>query len=195
MARAERGTAVSHRALSRRVLVVIILVLGSLLAVESVVLAASLKRAGGPVNGVKAATANDNIFIGPGPAENVPGMSTTVTVPAQERALLVITFSASSDCAWDPTSDPSGGECFIKVLVGANVAQPGYLEFGEAFTEDLSDPTAAALDAHSMQFVAGPLLPGTYNVKVQAWSTFGAVLIMGERTMTILRSQVRYDRA
>lgn len=181
--------------LPRRASVVAIALLALLLAAETAVLAATYKRSGGPVNAVNTATANDKIYLGGPGVEDVTGMATTITVPAQERGLLVITFSASSDCAFDATVVGSSGDCLGRVLVGNTLAQPGTVNFGQAFSSDIADPIFPTLEPHSMQFVAGPLLPGQYLVKVQAWSTDAAVLVMTDRTLTVLRSRVRLERS
>jgi hypothetical protein len=178
-------------AISRRVPIAVVGLMALLLTAETIALAATFKRGGGSVNGVQTATANDVISLAENPSEDVLGMLTSITVPAQEDGLLVITFSAASYCAFDPTLPGSQGDCVVRVLVDGVAAQPGLVDFGEADSDSYDPTDTGPLETRSMQFVAGPLHPGTHQVKVQVLTSGPAVLVMTDRTLTVLRSRVR----
>src|SRR3954470_20509727 len=59
---------------------------------------ATLQKNGGPVTAVRTATADDNAHSTATTWTDVPGMSVAVNVPAGERALLIVTFSAVNQC-------------------------------------------------------------------------------------------------
>src|SRR5688500_5085571 len=54
---------------------------------------------------------------------DIPGMSTTINVPANQRALLIITFSAETNCVPDFSSGRAS--CLLRVLVDDAPVSPG----------------------------------------------------------------------
>jgi hypothetical protein len=171
---------------SKRLLAVAVVALAMLLAAESVVLAATVTKSGGAVTAVRTVTNGDYIavttisqtFVA------VPGMSVTVNVPSGQKGLLIITFSAVSQCIDDGTFTST--HCYIRVQVDGVSAPPGEVIFDSA-----GDGESFALEANSMQFVAGPVSGGSHTVRVdwrvnEAPSTF----MISARTLTVLRSRV-----
>jgi hypothetical protein len=101
---------------------------------------------------------------------DVPGASTTITVPAGQRALILARFSGESNCS----SGDVGGWCSLRIRIGGASGAPAS-ESDFAF-DSVDSSEAAGCDAdlcgwesHSMDRSRGPLGPGTYTVKVQ-WS-------------------------
>src|SRR3954447_23886404 len=121
---------------------------------QTVVLAASLSKSGGAVTAVKTVTATDQVTTTS--SGSVPGMSTSITIPDGQKALLVITFSAVTYC-YDGSG---GGECHIRVLVDGSDVPPGDSVFAS---------TNEGLTTHSMQYVSGPKLAGQHTVSVSYW--------------------------
>jgi hypothetical protein len=167
---------------SKRLLVIAVVVLGMVLAAESVVLAADLKRNGGAVTAVRTATDDATAATVSHTYVAVPGMTVTVNVPGGQKALLVITFAAVSHCT---DGDGSTTLCLIRLQVDGVSAPPGEIIF------DTAADGESAPEANSMQFVAGPVSAGSHTVLVQyrvdeASSSFYTF----NRTLTVLRSKV-----
>jgi len=168
-----------------RLLLVAVFLLGALLAGSGVVVAAQVIKTGKAVTAVKVVTETSQSYANTAFTwTDIAGMSTSVTVPSGEKAILLITFSAQSLC-----SDASGATtyCQIRVLVDGIAAPPGPVNFDSAADGN----SALAAEANSMQFVAGPLNAGSHTIKVQglvdeAQSTF----VVRSRTLSILRSRV-----
>ncbi len=176
--------------------VVFVLALTAVLIAESAVLAATLGRNGKAVTAVRTVT-NDAEYLNQSLNTwvDVPDMKTFVTVPALEKALLVITFSTSSMCS--VFSDSSANLCHIRVLLDGNVVSPGDVEWGAAWFEGLPNTNPYPDEgARSMQWVAGPVSPGEHQVKVQAKvGVEGSLQLTGafalrEKTLTVLRSKM-----
>ena len=93
---------------------------------------------------------------------DVSGMSVSMTVPSGEKALLLINYSMASTCV-----DQSGATlfCYVRILVDGTEAPPGQVIFESAADGNIS----SAIEANSMQFVAGPLNAGSHTIKVQAY--------------------------
>jgi hypothetical protein len=161
------------------------------LVLAGTAIGATLQKNGGPVTAVRTATADDQVSISVGKAQpdpiwvNVPGMAVTVTVPSGESGLLLITFSAQSQCNGTP-----GNFCYVRVLVDGNVAQPGPIVFDS--TDDGPYNSVNSYEANSMQFVAGPKRAGTHSVRVQyGFAPFASAgFTLTARTLTVLRSRV-----
>src|SRR5205814_482584 len=93
---------------------------------------------------------------------NLPGAATSMTVPSNTKALIIVRFSAQSLCSGD-----AGTWCSVRVLVGGVEADPAK---GLIFHFDAADPQAGfgfAAASHAIEREAGPLGPGTYPVTVQ----------------------------
>jgi hypothetical protein len=166
---------------SKRLLVIAVVVLGMVLTAESVVLAANLKRNGGAVTAVRTATDDTIGFTASVSYVAVPGMSTTVNVPSGQKALLVITFSARSQCV---DNDGATVFCFVRVRVDDSTAPPG---------EVIMDTGAGGggIQMINMQFVAGPVSAGSHTVRVDyRVDENPAFFQLAQRTLTVLRSKV-----
>ena len=172
---------------------VVIAALAMTVAVETAVLGVVVSKSGKAVTAVKAVTETTLATTTSAEWVNIPGMTTTINVPASQRALLIITFSAETVCYAEQFQ--RSGACYVRVLVDGTPSTPSQVIFDgtwENYTEGAIDFQAAA-EVNSMQFVTGPLISGTHTVTVQwlvadlATDTF---FRMQERTLTILRSKV-----
>jgi hypothetical protein len=171
----------------RKPLIIVCLALVAALALESAVLAASVGRNGKAVTAVRTVTSDIQWTASLTPAESdsppwvdVADMKTFVSVPSGEKALLVITFSAESVCQADVGSF---GDCNIRVTLDGAVVSPGPVQW--AFTVEGSMPHGA----RSMQWVAGPVLQGQHQVKVQGRVFQPGSFRLGPMTLTVLRSK------
>jgi len=171
-----------------RLFVFVVLLIGTMVAGSGVVIAATTPSSGKAVTAVRTVTADSGqaIVAGNSPLGYVDliGMSTTITVPSDTRALLIITFSAANSCV--DGSTPPTAYCQVRVLVDGNVAPPGVV----ILRGSAGGNNSLAISSNSMQFVYGPLSAGTHTVKVQgkpdeAHSTFNIYA----RTLTVLRSK------
>ena len=96
-------------------------------------------------------------------ATNLGGGSTSITVPAGQKALLLIRFSADTACF----GGTSGGydSCYVQALVNGSVAQPGEVAF-----DNNNNNTEAVLlsqrDAHAMEW-AKTVGAGTYTIQIK----------------------------
>lgn len=175
----------------RRLLPTIVAAVALALVASTAVLAVTIAKSGKAVTAVRTvvettlATTESSTFV------DIPGMSTTINVPASQRALLIITFSAEVTC------QPEGvveGSCLISVLVDGAPSTPAHVIFDGSHDNDAgvhSDQSES--EANSMQFVAGPLSSGPHEVKVQWMTDAGTGDIefrMQERTLTVLRAKV-----
>jgi hypothetical protein len=148
-----------------------------------------LTKSGGAFTAVRTATSNDGIFwTYPNASttpQDIPGSSVSVTVPSGQRALLIITFSASVQC--QDLGGTTNGACSVRAMVGGNVPPPGPVALLSPLNGQFESAQAA-----SMQWVAGPLNAGTYTVKIQGWvnDANNDIFAMGARTLTVLRSKV-----
>ena len=176
-----------------RVLMLIVVAMTLLLAAETVVLATSTTKTGKAVTAVKIvsdpytsepyASTTSHTWVA------MPGMSTTITVPANTKALLLITFSAETRCA--EQVDETNAQCWVRAMVNSNAASPGEVVFDNAYEAWDIDSPWLGLETNSMQFVAGPLNPGTYTVAMQFRTDYGSPLfVLESRTLSVLRSTV-----
>jgi hypothetical protein len=170
----------------------LIVVLALLLAVSSVAVAASIAKSGKAVTALKVVTDDGNAepYAHTTSHEwtDIPGMSTTIKVPSRTKGLLLITFSAETRC----TEDVGGtsAQCRIRALVDSSVVAPGEVSFADAAGTTDADYPWQVFEAHSMQFVAGPLSAGTHTVTLQYQVQNGTPLFEhSNRTLSILRSK------
>jgi len=138
------------------------------LVVQSAIAAPASTRNGGSIRRVSVVreaveqTTTSTSFV------NVPGASTTITVPSGQRALILARFSAESNCSGGLV----GNWCPARILIGGTEAAPAS---GADFAFDSVDSSEVAActpgecgwESHSMDRSRGPLDPGTYNVRVQ----------------------------
>jgi hypothetical protein len=116
---------------------------------------------------------------------NLAGMSMTMSVPSSQKALLIITFSAETNCYWEGQMT---GFCGLRVLVDGSMPAPGEVFFNSVAT---NSGTGAGWQTNSMQWVAGPLSAGSHTITVQ-WHVDNASVHFGidRRILTVLRSKV-----
>jgi hypothetical protein len=91
---------------------------------------------------------------------DLPGATTSISVPDGTQALLLIRFTAESSCFGRVP-----GWCSLKFLVNAEEADP---VAGDSYAFDsVNREGSQDYEGHAAERVAGPLGPGTYAVKVQ----------------------------
>jgi hypothetical protein len=145
-------------------------------------MALATTKNGGAVSAVYTVNASDTIATSNGSYTDVSGMAASVTVPAGQQALLLITFSASDKCT---EAAVVHAQCFVRARVdGGTDASPGPAIFDSA--EDSNQ--GYSWEADSMQFVV-KVGQGTHNIKMQ-WKVDqdGGTYYMGSRILTVLRS-------
>lgn len=121
---------------------------------------------------------------------NVPGMVTSITVPAHRRACLLMRFSAETQCT---TRSQTHGWCIVRILVNGVEANPAE---GTDFAFDSTYNGTAVDDAwqsNAMDRSIGPLPPGAYTVVVQ-WATHptspGTITAwLGETNLTVEQAE------
>jgi hypothetical protein len=91
---------------------------------------------------------------------DLPGATTSISVPDGTQALLLIRFTGESLCFGKVP-----GWCSLEFLVNGQEADP---VAGESYAFDSVNPEGSQdYEGHAAERVAGPLGPGTYTVKVQ----------------------------
>jgi hypothetical protein len=168
----------------------------ALIAGGSVVYAATTAKSGKAVTAVRTVTADQFAETSSFTYSDLTGMSTTISVPSSQKALLIVTFSADSSCVTSTVPRPDT-QCFLRVLVDGAPAAPGEVIFDSAPDGDPSnlDPSYIR-ETNAMQFVAGPVNAGSHTIKVQ-WRTddmlidfSGGHFYVWGRTLTVLRARV-----
>ena len=150
----------------KRFTVTVAIALLVVLAVDAGVLAASSAYRGGEVTKVIARM--KTLDTRPSTADlqvptRLPGAKIDVNVPAGERALLLITFSGTSQC-----SDPDQVQtafCIIAVGRQGTDVTGGQIIFDSAAVTG----RVAARQTGSMTVAAGPLDPGDHRLYVRYW--------------------------
>ena len=172
----------------RKPLVVAVLALLAVLTVDGTVLAALVGRNGRAVTAVRTVTNDVEWRTASADWVDVPDMKVSVSVPADQKAILVITFSTASRCAL--SLDAAHNTCAIRVLLDGNVVSPGEVIW--THVERREGDTSV----RSMQWIAGPVAAGEHIVKVQAQMEPPAVVLppgsftLVGRTLTVLRSKI-----
>jgi hypothetical protein len=113
----------------------------------------------GSATGVGATTTSSTAFT------DLPGASTSVTVPAGATATLFISFSAESLCT-------GGGYCPVRVVVDGNEAAP---VVGNDFAFDSTDD--GNWESHAIERVATGVAAGAHTVTVQYATTNAATTL------------------
>jgi hypothetical protein len=131
------------------------------------------------VGAVYTATANDIVTTSTTTYVDVPGMQVVVHVPANQKAILLITFSAQANCE----DDGQVAKCFVTGDVdGFAVSPPDTVFESDVDGNGRSD---------SMQFVSVPVSAGDHTVKVRfSPNRPTTTFTLGSRTLTVLRSKV-----
>jgi hypothetical protein len=158
--------------------------MAALLLSETAVLATTVVKTGGPVMAVSAVRSGaDEIKSTTSTAPvDIPGMSLQVSVPSNELGLFVIQFSAESLC---DHSSVRYYTCYVRVLVDGIAVRPSPIAFDT--TENFF---ADAFEAHSTQWVFGPVGSGTHTVRMQFWVSSAAMYFPTQHsTLVVLRSK------
>jgi len=115
---------------------------------------------------------------------NLPGASTTITVPTGQKALILARFSAESVCY----AGQQGHWCSVRILVGGVQAEPADgLDFGF----DSVEADQFLYESHSMDRSRGPLSAGSYLVRVQVAVTLSSVVFrLDDWSLTVERVRV-----
>ena len=176
---------------SRRLFWIVTVALALTVAAESAVLAVGIAKKGKAVTAVRTVVSYDLITTTSSVPVAMPDMSTTIIVPAGQRALLIITVAGETNCV--PVSTLFDGHCKLRIRVGEDYASPDVVGFDSA--SDAATLSDLSWQTNSMQFVYGPLSSGSHTVTVLWWiedSTNGddTIFKMGARTLTVLRSKV-----
>lgn len=109
----------------------------------------------------------------PATDQDVPGASTSLTVPSSQTGIIVVRFSANSQCNFGA----EGNKCNLGVLVDG--ALSGAVIFD---TDDTGDNF---FEAHTFQFASDVLGPGPHTVKLQYDTDGGGTsLTIGNGTLT-----------
>lgn len=170
----------------RRPVLILVAALVAALCVSGGALAFGVGRNGKSVTAVRTVTAKDalNVTLSANTWIDVADMKTSVTVPATEKAVLVITYSMSSSCTpLDPDEDAN---CKIRVTLDGGQVDPGIVSWDWTPVDDFGQ--TSYLSARSFQWVSGPVAAGEHQVKVQM--SAAAASIQGlNRTLTVLRSK------
>jgi hypothetical protein len=121
---------------------------------------------------------------------DLPGASTTITVPSGQRALIVARFTAESTCTIG-LSDGCEGQ--VRILIGGAEGAPacGVDCAFDSTKEGQSDELESHAIDRSRGGIGG-LTPGNYTVKVQfrVLRGDGAALSLDDWHLTVERSQV-----
>jgi hypothetical protein len=155
--------------------------------VAATAIAATSEQSGGPITAIKVVRSADEQSMHATTFTDVPGASTTITVPSGQRALIVARFEASTLCI--PSANDECSES-VRILIGGAVGAPAdsttwqETRIGESYHQE----------THEIERSRGGLngLPaGTYEVKVQAQgfdtSTFFDI---EDSHLTVERSQI-----
>lgn len=170
----------------QRLITVLIAVLGLVVGGSAVALSV------GPSTTVAAGAPTVTKFVYPSdgnPAEitsvswtDVPGATTTITVPASTKAVIDARFDATSICVGTPVV--LNASCFVRVLIGGVEGQPNGVNLSVFDSIRNVEPNVfegfdVGQQAHMIERVRGPLGPGTYTVKVQSFVPYsGATLAL-----------------
>ena len=177
----------NHQRTSLTLALALALVVGA----TGTVVAASIAKSAKAVTAVKTLTTNDYLTTESTTYIDVPGMSTSISVPASQQALLIITFAAPTECS-RVAGDTAEADCSVRVLVDGAAVTPAESVLRSGRNAGGSN-TGRGWMANAMQFVRGPLTAGSHTVKVQ-WKVFnfsgGSQFILNGASLTILRSKV-----
>ena len=178
-----------------RLFFIVIGVLVLTVAAATAVVGFGISRTGKAVTATRLVMSYDAVSTTSTTPVALPDMSTTINVPANQRAVLVITFSGETNCR------PDGfdiGYCRVRVQVDDSYADPDVVAFDSTmdnFAETNAGVRASedAWETNSIQFISGPLSAGSHQVSVLWWiedTQEDTTFRMGARTLTVLRSKV-----
>ena len=97
---------------------VVMALLGVALAVTAI---AASQQSGDPITAISVVRETNSHFTQSGTFVNLPGATTTITVPSGQRALIVARFTAESSCF---SFTDAGCEGQVRILIGGVEAAP-----------------------------------------------------------------------
>jgi hypothetical protein len=101
---------------------------------------------------------------------NLPGAITKIKVPSRTHAVIVVDFSAESNC-----TGTSVAYCSVRIKIGRHSGQPNTgTDFAFDSADASGDTGGAGWKSAAMQRSSNRLGPGTYTVKVQYATVNGA---------------------
>ncbi len=118
---------------------------------------------------------------------DIPGATTSVTVPTNTRALIVAHFSAESSCHYGQVSGINS-PCYVRILIGNSAGNPtgdNYVfdwDMNATNTQGFSFAPTRSLARDAFR---GPLSAGTYSVRVQ-WRVSNSGLLFRINRWTLI---------
>jgi hypothetical protein len=164
---------------------VVMALLGAVVAATAI---AASEQGGGPITAVKVVRDENSHATTSTDYVDLPGATTTITVPSGQRALILARFSAASFC--DAVNVSANCESYVRILIGGVEGAPatGVGGFNDA-------PAGQGFrGSHAIERSRGGLggLPaGNYQVKVQFRVLSSATVVyLGPWHLTVERSQI-----
>jgi hypothetical protein len=152
-----------------RILWVVIGVLALVLVSETIVIGASTIHAGRAVTAIKVVTEEISASTSSTDYSTVPKMVLTLSVPNNQKAVFLATFSSYAS-----------GFCVVRGMVNGAVMAPSAAIFAAGGQTSPSSST---------QFIAGPYPAGQYTITIQYENGGpGNTCWLGARTLSVLRS-------
>jgi hypothetical protein len=166
-------------------IVVAVLVVGILAIAVGVALAATTGKGGGPITAVKVVRGGDAQTTNSALSYvNLPGASTSISVPSHHTALILVRFSAESEC----DGGTFGSYCSARVLVDGNGAPPTP-NFDFAFDTDAGVNTGYPIWQSSSMDRSIVVGSGNHTVRVQWGVTDGGTTFrLDDWSLTVERS-------
>jgi hypothetical protein len=120
--------------------------------------------------------------------QDLPGATTSVTVPQKTSAVILARFTAATTC-----NGEQGKPCLARILIGGQEADPalGDRSYIDS-TPNVSTPgnNADSPEAHTIERSLGPLPAGTYAVTVQYKNAVGTSTTFDGWNLTVERSKL-----
>jgi len=115
---------------------------------------------------------------------DIIGMSTTISVPSTQKAVLLITFSAGTACGSTSLNTANCGIQFVVDRGSAIESSSGVFNFNQG-----PAGSSGLWSSHSMQWVSGQLSAGSHTIVVEGLAQ-DAYFEMNSEIMSILRSKI-----
>jgi hypothetical protein len=134
--------------------------------------AARTTASGGSITKVNVVRSSDILNTSSTSYTNIPGASTSITIPAGEHAILVARFTTQEDCTvGDGNPD---GSCLARIMVDGAEAQPSS---GGTIIDTVSGGSAPGVRSAALDRSTAPLGAGTHTVQVQVKVTSGLMIL------------------
>ena len=144
--------------------VVAIAVAGALAVAASAAAIAAVPGTAGSITAVKVVSDSGTQETTSRTFVDIPGATTSITVPAGQRALIVARFSAASQCG---SLNPDDDGCFVRILIGGTEAEPAHSGPFDMAACCPNSSNGDAWESHQIERSLDSLPAGTYPVKVQ----------------------------